>query len=202
MADYELEVREEVDVEEVDCEEASVELDLPEEERRLSEEEEGAQGEDVLSPEELEALDAAADAEDDEGGVQLEHTGGSKFLKPGGGFKGTEAIARRAARVGTRRGLVVTSMKRSSGSSGSDHHISQKASFAVDLSNGSSPTPEMDRTARRLATLLGRSGFFGPDGHRGGVLEVTSGGFRCQVLWRTNVGGNHFNHVHFGVRRL
>lgn len=200
MADEGLEVRDDVDVDEVDCEEASVELNLPDEERRLSEEEEGAQVNDVLSSEDLAALDE--DPDDDEDGVELEHTGGFDFLKPGGGFAGTEAIGRRAERVGTRRGLTVTSMKRSSGSPGSDHHISQKESFAVDLSNGSSPTPQMDRTARRLASVLGQPGFFGPDGRRGGVLSVTRNGFRCQVLYRTKVGGDHFNHVHFGVRRL
>jgi hypothetical protein len=34
----------------------------------------------------------------------------------------------------------------------------------------------------------------------GGVFEGTWKGHRVQVLWRTLTGGNHFNHVHVGVR--
>lgn len=117
-----------------------------------------------------------------------------QLLKPGGTFAGSEAPVRRAMKIATARGLTVTSTKRGSGSSGSDHHNSQSRSFAADLSNGSSPTPQMDATALALAKALGHPEF------REGVLNVTHGTARAQLLWRTNVGGNHFNHVHFGVR--
>jgi hypothetical protein len=117
-----------------------------------------------------------------------------QLLKPGGGFSGSEAPVRRAIQIGTANGLTVTSTKRSGLSSTSDHHVSQRRAFAADLSNGSSPTPQMDRTAREIATVLGHPDF------RAGVLSVTHGSARVQLLWRTNVGGNHFNHVHFGVR--
>lgn len=36
----------------------------------------------------------------------------------------------------------------------------------------------------------------------GGVFNINHGGYRIQILWKTNVGGNHFNHVHVGVRKL
>jgi murein L,D-transpeptidase YcbB/YkuD len=117
-----------------------------------------------------------------------------ELLTPGGGFGGAEAPVRRAIQIGLSHGLTVTSTKRSSGSSGSDHHVSQAHSFAADLSNGSSPTPQMDATARAIAAALGHPEF------RSGVLNVSRGSLRAQLLWRTDVGGNHFNHVHIGVR--
>jgi hypothetical protein len=33
-----------------------------------------------------------------------------------------------------------------------------------------------------------------------GLVNATHGGYRYQLIYRTNLGGNHFNHVHFGVR--
>jgi hypothetical protein len=116
------------------------------------------------------------------------------FLNPGGGFGGAEAPVRRAIRIGEANGLTITSTKRSSGNSTSDHHVSQTRSFACDLSNGSQPTPQMDATAKAIATSLGHPEF------SSGVLNVTRGNVRAQLIYRTMVGGNHFNHVHFGVR--
>lgn len=113
---------------------------------------------------------------------------------PGGAWGGAQDPVSRAATIGRRNGLLVTSRKRSTGSSGSDHHVSQRRSDAVDLSNGSSPTPQMDRTARQIASLLGVSDW------QWGVLNRTVNGYRVQLIYRTNVGGNHFNHVHVGVR--
>ena len=48
-----------------------------------------------------------------------------RFTRPGGGFGGSEAPIRRAIRIAQRNGLVVTSLKRNSGSTGSDHHVGQ-----------------------------------------------------------------------------
>lgn len=142
----------------------------------------------ALSAEDEAALEAA---ESDDTWVDL-FAGG---LGPrGGGWGGAQAPVNRAQAIGVRNGLRVTSRKRSSGSSGSDHHVTQRRSDAVDLSNGSSPTPQMDRTASRIAALLGVPGW------RGGVLNRRMNGYRVQLIYRTNVGGNHFNHVHVGVR--
>jgi Putative peptidoglycan binding domain len=117
-----------------------------------------------------------------------------QLLRPGGGFAGAEAPVRRAIRIGVANGLTVTSTKRTTGNPGSDHHVNQTRSFAADMSNGSSPTPQMDATVQAIAAALGQPSF------RAGVLNVTHGAVRAQLLWRTTVGGNHFNHVHFGVR--
>ena len=66
--------------------------------------------------------------------------------------------------------------------------------LAADMSNGGSPTPEMDKLARRLAQRfdIPRSG--------SGLVNATHGGYRYQLIYRAMEGGNHFNDVHFGVR--
>ena len=146
------------------------------------------------SPPPSDADDFSSIEDDDLEGVGDRPLSIGQLLKPGGGFAGSEAPVRRAIQIGLANGLTVTSTKRSSLSTGSDHHVSQTHSFAADLSNGSSPTPQMDRTAQAIAAVLGHAEF------RAGVLQVNHGSARVQLLWRTKVGGNHFNHVHFGVR--
>jgi hypothetical protein len=141
-------------------------------------------------PELDEAAVAALDADDDPQADLLAGGLGSR----GGGWGGAQHPVDRAQAIGRRNGLQVTSRKRSTGSSGSDHHTSQVHSDAVDLSNGTRPTPEMDRTARQIAALLGRANW------QGGVLNWRGNGYRVQLLYKTNVGGNHYNHVHVGVR--
>lgn len=114
------------------------------------------------------------------------------FLRTGGAWGGAEASVRRAIAIGQKHGLVVTSLKRSWGRTGSDHHVSQTRSFAADLSNGSSPTLGMDRTAHEIGQNLGV-----PDYRGGMVLNRRHGSVRAQLIWRWT---GHFNHVHFGVR--
>jgi hypothetical protein len=120
---------------------------------------------------------------------------------PGGGWGGSYNIARSMMEIARGQGLSVMSEKRETkmtASGGvSDHWQGSKDAYAYDLSNGQSPTPEMDETARRLARLLGVN----YDGKSELVLTKTIGGYRYQILYRTSVGGNHFNHVHVGVRR-
>ena len=115
----------------------------------------------------------------------------TNFLAPGGGFGGSEAPVRRAIEIGLANGLTLTSTKRANGNSTSDHHVSQARSFACDLSNGSSPTPQMDAVAKAIATRLGHPEF------RSGILNVTQGAVRAQLIWRTS---DHLDHVHYGVR--
>lgn len=115
----------------------------------------------------------------------------TNFLRPGGGFGGSEAPVRRAIEIGLANGLTLTSTKRTNGNSTSDHHVSQTRSFACDLSNGSSPTPQMDATAREIARELGHPEF------RSGILNVKQGALRAQLIWRTH---DHLDHVHYGVR--
>lgn len=95
-------------------------------------------------------------------------------------------------------GLSVSSAKRSTEltteGSISDHYTGCKECYALD-NTGS--VAQMDHGARVIISRLG--------GHYTGgelVYDVTRGGYRIQVLYRTYVGGNHFTHVHVGVRKV
>ena len=125
-------------------------------------------------------------------------TQSSQTLDPGGGWGGSYAPATQVAKVGEHYGLVPTSQKRdtkmtSSGNT-SDHWVGSKNSYAYDLGG---TVPQMDRAAKAITQRLGIP-------YKGGplVATVTRHGLRYQVLYRTNVGGNHFNHIHIGVRRV
>jgi hypothetical protein len=148
----------------------------------------------TLAPDLEEQLDQLLDRVPAEDGGFDDKAGAPALGAPGGGWGGSQVPIQRAMRVAARNGLTITSNKRNSGSTTSDHHVNQRRSYAADMSNGSRPTPQMDRTARQLAAMLGHPNW------RGGVLNVQSGPYRVQLLWRTTVGGNHFNHVHCGVR--
>lgn len=94
-------------------------------------------------------------------------------------------------------GLKTTSGKRdtmNTASGGvSDHYKGKKNATARDWSG---PPEKMDQLARSIAAGLGVRDF------KGGVLNVKRGGFRYQLLWKTNVGGDHFTHIHLGVEKL
>lgn len=81
------------------------------------------------------------------------------------------------------------------GGNRSDHQGPPDYAWAADISNGSSPTPEMDRLARRIAD------WFGGPWSGSGIQDWYLAGLRFQMLYRTSIGGNHYNHVHIGVRR-
>jgi peptidoglycan hydrolase-like protein with peptidoglycan-binding domain len=76
----------------------------------------------------------------------------------------------------------------------SDHQGPPERAWAADMSNGGNPTPQMDELARRLAKR------FDIDWHGSGSVSAIHSGYRFQLLYRTWIGGNHFNHVHFGVK--
>lgn len=83
----------------------------------------------------------------------------------------------------------------------SDHQGPGNIAWAVDMSNGSSPTKEMDALARDLANM------FGIPWNGSGIVSHQFGKFRLQLIYRcggpcnpgTSCGGNHCNHVHFGA---
>ena len=178
---------EQADAESVDCEAAT--RDVLEPPMELLDDET------LLTSEEAALLEDALDQTDEE---SVDEALGRIFLggclgAPGGGWGGSVAPVQRAIVIGRRNGLTVTSAKRSWGNTGSDHHTSQRRSFAADMSNGTSPTPQMDRTAQVIAAACGHSGW------KGGLLNVQANGYRVQLIWRYP---NHYNHVHVGVRRL
>jgi len=64
---------------------------------------------------------------------------------------------------------------------------------AVDIAPGS------DKIANLAAKIIGYAGDWGADTKGAfGVLSTDFG----QVLWKTMVGGNHWNHVHLGIKAI
>ena len=126
----------------------------------------------------------------------------SAVVKPGGGWGGSFNIAKSLAAMGFANNLKAVSEKRdrkATASGGvSDHWTGSKDSYAFDLSNGSAPTPEMDRAAIQIAAALGVK----YDGKSELVLTTRQNGYRVQVIYRSSVGGNHYNHIHVGARKL
>lgn len=78
----------------------------------------------------------------------------------------------------------------------SDHQGPPDVAWAADMSNGVT-TPEEDQLAEDLADR------FGIPWTGSGLVSVTHGGYRFQLIYRINTAqaGDHYNHVHFGIRR-
>jgi hypothetical protein len=120
-------------------------------------------------------------------------------LCPAGPWGGTERPVEALARLS---GLPVTSAKRGRRMTASglvsDHWAGCTECFAEDLGT---MAPAGDAVASRIATAIGGPGYAGW-GSTGGVLNIERCGIRFQLLWRTYVGGNHWNHIHIGARRV
>jgi hypothetical protein len=113
----------------------------------------------------------------------------------GGEWGGSKHVAYSLTR---NLGLTSTSEKRSTRSTASggvsDHWTGSRTAYARDMSGS---VAAMDAAAVRLAHELGLSY------RRGQPLVATfyQGAYRIQILYRTMTGGNHFDHIHVGVRR-
>lgn len=106
-------------------------------------------------------------------------------------------------------GLSVTSNKRNNtnpySGKGSDHDYGNKNAYAIDASNGSAPTPEMDEYAYRVMHALGFNNY-----RKGTPINTSQGvktinGVQYQVIYRgagRAFGGDHTNHVHIGAHRV
>ncbi len=120
-------------------------------------------------------------------------------LCPAGPWGGTQRPIEALARIS---GLPVTSIKRerqTTASGGvSDHWEGCAECFANDLGT---TAPAGDAAASRIAAAIGGPGY-ADWGSTGGVLNVERCGIRYQLLWRTFVGGNHWDHIHIGARRV
>lgn len=122
-----------------------------------------------------------------------------KLLSGGDGGNWGGALSR-AVRLQKLAGITPSSQKRSrmnTASGGvSDHWVGSTRSYAVDLP-GSPGDGRTDAAAQRIVRALG-----GPANWGGGNFVTTRGGYRYQVIWKSNVGGNHYDHIHVGVRRV
>jgi hypothetical protein len=114
-----------------------------------------------------------------------------------GAWAGSQAVAQPLASIAQQYGLRATSEKRdrknTSSGNRSDHWTGSKDSYAYDLSG---PTKQMDAAAAALMAELGVRW----DGRSPIVRNFYRNGYRIQVLYRTNVGGDHYDHIHVGVR--
>lgn len=66
-------------------------------------------------------------------------------------------------------------------------------------------TPETERRGDKIAFHAARAvgipvGQAKQFARSGGDLSTEFAGYRVQILWKTWTGGNHFNHVHVGIR--
>lgn len=133
-------------------------------------------------------------------GAYRKHMDGDSQQSSSGGnnWGGSKPLATTIATRAQNFGLKVSSEKRdrkNTASGGvSDHWSGSKNAYAYDLSGSSA---QMDRAAQHLLSLF-RVQWNGKDAI---VKNFRLGEFRVQILYRTNVGGNHFDHIHIGVRR-
>lgn len=132
---------------------------------------------------------------------------------PAGAFMGSQAVAHSLAAIGHGLGLKTTSEKRQNANpfsgSRSDHDFGNKDAYAYDISDGSAPTPGMDKAALRIMHQLGFKSYRlkEPINTSRGVTTISHRGhrFRVQVIYRGSgpaFGGNHLNHIHIGVKRV
>jgi hypothetical protein len=77
----------------------------------------------------------------------------------------------------------------------SDHQGPPDYAWAADISNGTAPTAEEDALARMLATA------FDLTWPGAGLASGGNSQYRVQLIYRTCDGGDHFTHVHIGIRR-
>ncbi len=149
------------------------------------------------------ALDGGgADNAVNDGGNAVPNVNGGT-LSPHGGWNGTQGPVQDLVKT-LGPGFSVTSAKRdrkNTLSGGvSDHWSGNKNAYANDIGWGSStPTAASDAAASKLVQSLGGPADWGKNG---GVFNKTINGIRYQIIYRSNVGGNHFNHIHFGAKRV
>lgn len=142
----------------------------------------------------------AAPVNNNGGNNAVNNNGGKLDLKPNGGWEGTEGpVKQLVALCGD--GFSVSSAKRDTqmtkSGNVSDHYSGNKDAYANDIVWGSSqPNGKSDEAASKIVAALGGPAGWGKNG---GVFSTTINGIRYQVLYRTNTGGNHFNHIHLGA---
>ncbi len=121
-------------------------------------------------------------------------------IHAGGGWGGTERLADRAIEIAREMGIGVSSTKRGAttsigSTSRSDHHVSQRNAFAVDLPVTG---PRGAELARKIGQAYGLTGSTVGNFNRH-VIEVDGERYRMQVLWGVK---DHWDHVHVGFKKL
>ena len=83
----------------------------------------------------------------------------------------------------------------------SDHFSGHAADIGMAANGGTLNGPVGDRIMEIALLLAGHSA---ADAHAkataGGLYNTTQGNQRIQCIWKTDIGGDHHDHVHVGVR--
>jgi 3D (Asp-Asp-Asp) domain-containing protein len=103
------------------------------------------------------------------------------------GFPGITPASVRAANDA--HSILTTSGNRS------DHKGPPDVAWAADIGNGPAPTHEEDVLARTVAAA------FGITWPGAGLATGGNSQYRIQIIYRTCDGGDHFTHLHVGIRR-
>jgi hypothetical protein len=82
----------------------------------------------------------------------------------------------------------------------SDHYTGNGADFGMVLNHGTNDGPVGDAIAASAFLAAGLPRDIAISRARaGGAQTIVSNGLRIQIIWKSDVGGNHHNHVHVGV---
>lgn len=83
----------------------------------------------------------------------------------------------------------------------SDHWDGHAGDFGMAANHGTNDGPVGDKIAAAALRAAGVSAHEAAARVRkGGLWNETHNGMRIQVIWKTDVGGNHHDHVHIGAR--
>jgi hypothetical protein len=101
--------------------------------------------------------------------------------------------------------LVVTSARRpgaiTANGNVSDHASGNALDFGMAANGGTNDGPIGDRIAAAALMVAGWSDSRAAAWARGGgLVDVFVAGLRIQIIWKTDEGGDHHDHVHVGVR--
>ena len=147
------------------------------------------------------------------GGVAIAAGNGEFIVDPGANRPGADlapelvGFIRRMAEFLPRAPIVTTGTNHSpTTTSGkpSDHWTGYGADFG-SVRNGFPATGGGygDKIAEAAFLAAGEPATAAREKARqGGLYTIERGGLRIQIIWKTYEGGNHFHHIHVGVRRL
>lgn len=83
----------------------------------------------------------------------------------------------------------------------SDHWDGHAADLGMAANGGTDDGPVGDTIMTACLVLAGEpSGRARSEAVAGGLYTLVHNGLRIQCIWKTDEGGNHYNHVHVGVR--
>jgi hypothetical protein len=141
-------------------------------------------------------------------GLALSAGNGQLVFVPGVDANVTPLIREIGLRVAALYGrpLVVTSARRpgaiTANGNVSDHASGNALDFGMAANGGTNDGPVGDHIA---AAALIVAGWRPPQAiewaQHGGLINITIAAIRIQIIWKTDKGGDHHNHVHIGVRQ-